>query len=552
MRIKTVLFIFIFFIFPQLLHAVPPFPGVAVPKGQTCFVNEEAAQKRAAALKKYVPGYASAISSTTYSLAVIRVDFSDQVMSKTTAETKTFFESMRSFYSENSYSLLTVTATITGGGAGGNGAFRMAKTHSYYAKGLSSYYKELITDAISTATAAGYNFSGYDYLMLYHAGSGAETATTSSSYIWSAFAPKSLLSGPTASGKTFSGATFVPETEFQSVDPLGVICHEFGHQLGLPDLYNTSTFGTQVGNWSLMDSGIYIGSPLGSNPAHFDAWSKLYLGFSSPETISYSLGSARTLSPAETTRGSFFRLPISVSDVGSDSEYFLLEYRKTSGSSFDNYIPAQGLLIWHVDDNIASNSTRLSDNDVNNTSSRRGVSLVYADSSDPSSNNGDSGDPWPGSASNTHFKTTKSDAYNGSQSGIQITNISGAGNSSMNLTIYTSYNNPAVSSHKEPGDIVVSVGDSLGGNSRGFANPAKGETTIIAVTPTASGKVSMKVYTQKGDLVWDSSFDATANQQSLGVWNGKNQDGSVVASGIYYLHISGGGLDVTKKIAVAR
>ena len=64
---------------------------------------------------------------------------------------------------------------------------------------------------------------------------------------------------------------------------VGVFAHEFGHDLGLPDLYDTSYAGeSSVEFWSLMSGGSWgsrPGDPIGTNPTHMDAWSKVALGW---------------------------------------------------------------------------------------------------------------------------------------------------------------------------------------------------------------------------------------------------------------------------------
>jgi M6 family metalloprotease-like protein len=63
------------------------------------------------------------------------------------------------------------------------------------------------------------------------------------------------------------------------VSEIGVYSHEFGHALGLPDLYDTDGGGQGVGVHSLMGSGNW-NQP--SNPPHFSAWSKAELGWVTP------------------------------------------------------------------------------------------------------------------------------------------------------------------------------------------------------------------------------------------------------------------------------
>jgi immune inhibitor A len=75
---------------------------------------------------------------------------------------------------------------------------------------------------------------------------------------------------------------------------VGVFAHEFGHDLGLPDLYDTSGNSGGAENstafWSLMSSGSYgnSGQPadgIGTKPIHMGAWEKLQLGWLDYEAV---------------------------------------------------------------------------------------------------------------------------------------------------------------------------------------------------------------------------------------------------------------------------
>jgi immune inhibitor A len=61
---------------------------------------------------------------------------------------------------------------------------------------------------------------------------------------------------------------------------IGVFCHEFGHDLGLPDDYDTqyTASGEPVGFYSLMSSGSWTGEPLGSKPTSISPWGRMVLG----------------------------------------------------------------------------------------------------------------------------------------------------------------------------------------------------------------------------------------------------------------------------------
>ncbi|MDP4552860.1 immune inhibitor A [Alkalihalobacillus macyae] len=59
----------------------------------------------------------------------------------------------------------------------------------------------------------------------------------------------------------------------------GVFAHEYGHDLGLPDEYDTqySGAGEAVSYWSLMAGGSWAGKLPGTEPTGFSAWSKEFL-----------------------------------------------------------------------------------------------------------------------------------------------------------------------------------------------------------------------------------------------------------------------------------
>lgn len=59
----------------------------------------------------------------------------------------------------------------------------------------------------------------------------------------------------------------------------GVFAHEYGHDLGLPDEYDTqySGAGEAVSYWSIMASGSWAGKLPGTEPTGFSAWSKEFL-----------------------------------------------------------------------------------------------------------------------------------------------------------------------------------------------------------------------------------------------------------------------------------
>lgn len=175
---------------------------------------------------------------------------------------------------------------------------------------------------------------------------------------------------------------------------IGVFCHEFGHALGLPDLYDTRDGGTRnsgPGNWSLMGTGVYGGdghSP--QYPAHLGAWPSLFLGW------------AQALRPTEDTQVVLSPLGIGsqvleLSFQGeSPPEHFLVEARRRQG--FDRNLPADGLVVYHVDEAVIGQG--IQSNTVN-SGFTPGLVLVEADGASDLTqgiDRGDAGDVYPGSS----------------------------------------------------------------------------------------------------------------------------------------------------------
>ena len=143
---------------------------------------------------------------------------------------------------------------------------------------------------------------GYiDHFQSVHAGMGEETGGGAQgtnaiwSHRWYAFQDRIGLQGPTVGGQpVLFGGTRIGNTNFwvgdYTVEPenggLGVFAHEYAHDLGLPDLYDTSgnTGGAEnsTGFWTLMSSGSYLnegGNEIGSKPGHMGFFEKIFLGW---------------------------------------------------------------------------------------------------------------------------------------------------------------------------------------------------------------------------------------------------------------------------------
>lgn len=131
------------------------------------------------------------------------------------------------------------------------------------------------------------------------------------------------------------------ELTASGVDAIGTFCHEFGHVLGLPDLYSTSYKAeNHPGIWALMASGSYVNDS--KTPPTLSAWERSALGW---------------LKPIILERGADYELPASllntnqayVIPTNKANEYFTLENRQWNRDDWDHYIPSWGMLVWHID-----------------------------------------------------------------------------------------------------------------------------------------------------------------------------------------------------------
>lgn len=119
-----------------------------------------------------------------------------------------------------------------------------------------------------------------DHVMLFHSSVGEEAGggLLSTDAIWShrfyVYNNENQPSAVAGSNTKLFGYTINP------IDAgIGVVVHEFGHDLGLPDEYDlvSSTIGEPVAQWSVMSSGSWAGSPRGSEPVMFSPNALEYL-----------------------------------------------------------------------------------------------------------------------------------------------------------------------------------------------------------------------------------------------------------------------------------
>ena len=83
---------------------------------------------------------------------------------------------------------------------------------------------------------------------------------------------------------------------------LGVFAHEFGHDLGLPDLYDTQGGDNSTAFWTLMSGGSWLNhgtDSIGTTPGYMGPWEKLQLGWLDHTVVPYGKDTTVKLSQAD-------------------------------------------------------------------------------------------------------------------------------------------------------------------------------------------------------------------------------------------------------------
>jgi immune inhibitor A len=347
------------------------------------------------------------------------VDFSDNKGARSAKDfDKLLFDkakqnSMTNFYRQLSYGALDVTGEVIG-------YVRAPQPYSYYTateSGTGSNYPQntpgLLNDALTVfcqndnLTRFDTDKDGFvDAIFLIHAGGGAEAEpnpTKRKNMIWS---HKWALPQPFVNQgvKVFAYST---EPEDGRV---GVFSHEFGHLLGLPDLYDTTFRSHGIGNWCLMAAGSW--GEEGNRPVRMSCWCLSKLGWIKPKAVTRKKG--LQLNTLEEKKTECYRL---WTKGITGPEYFLLENRQAKG--LDAALPGSGLAVWHIDERQPNNNNPLA----------YLVALLQADGKkelELLKNSGDDGDLFPSDKCVTALddNTTPSTRSNtGSPSRVALTNI---------------------------------------------------------------------------------------------------------------------------------
>lgn len=429
---------------------------------------------------------------------VILVNFANRAL-KTTASnwnavtfsTATGAKSVANYYKQNSFTKMSISPvphTQNGGANPGLVTVTVADYHPDTQDPTYAVESTWINHALAKA-ASFVNFAALDTnangildtseVSVYFILAGYEAAGSDKRpYIW---AHAWGGSGVSVAGKQLPRWALNGElNDADARSPIGTMIHELGHSLcGLPDLYDTTYTNEGMGIFSLMAAGSWgadsaLSEASGTTPTALDAWSRQYLGWTVPKTTKGSF----TLNPALSGNAAAVKY---VNSALSTTEYFLIENRYPTGwdrgMTIVNNSWNGGLLITHVDITAGTQGQ----NDLNDyvVGGHQGVVPVQASTASCDmlvANANCAGAPttlfYNGNKNALSDTTTpNSKYYNGTSSGLSVSNISAPG-SSMTFNI--------VQPCAVPGSIAVPAYDYDGGYTVSWgASPTAGVTYTL-------------------------------------------------------------------------
>ena len=439
---------------PRGTGAMPP-PDPRFPEAAVGFADDYLRARAAGVLPGMVLPKAVSQPTGSWNLLVIMIEFSDVAFESGAQDyfSELFFSeegdsasvdiSFTTFYEDMSAGSFQFLSPDEAGSASSLVSCTASQTYCYYGTGTKQKRgDELAEEAIMCADGQGLDISRFDNdgdgvaesILILHPGTGAEQTGEGNCDIWS---HSMELSGFTVDGV---GAKYAmgPELEENAAgqevfSDIGIFAHEYGHVLGLPDLYDPDFDQSRgMGYYDLMSYGLYL-----TPPAYFSAWCRYQLGWLQVTQPTQNLCPAE-LEPVETSGEAIILYP----DQTVGDEYFLVTFRTREGS--DQMLPGRGLFIWHVDeskwtdiytDRYPNDEPWYPGSDYSPCTEHNLVALEQADGQwdleDPDCEHDatfapcywDEHDYWSGGASFTDSSTPGSRTYCDESSGIALGNI---------------------------------------------------------------------------------------------------------------------------------
>jgi M6 family metalloprotease-like protein len=347
------------------------------------------------------PAPARTDGRTNRAVLVVLVEFTDQTFASTDAYWQSLVfgatgKTVRTYYDEVSAGAITITPAAETYGSANDGVVRVQLNYAHPNPGstILDANRWITHDALVAADGVvnwavldtdsdGFLEANECHLVIvvagHEAGRGPGYSPSVIGHRWALgftsqppqggqYVPAPLLDGVSLGDYTaYAGYCQVGELHYTYPGTIGVPCHELGHDMGLPDLYDYTLMSDGIGGHGLMGYGCWGQAAgdanLGETPVHMCAWSKVQVGFVT-ETIA-SGNQDYTLMAAGLPGYNVIR--VNTLDV---NQYFLLENRQPFDALLASYddglyrwfsmtsggVGGGGLAVWHIDESMPDQS----------------------------------------------------------------------------------------------------------------------------------------------------------------------------------------------------
>ena len=324
-------------------------------------------------------------SDTTFTIQNTKQVFTNYLMneghfSETAYAQNRNYKGVRGYFKDCSYGQFTPTFDVVG-------PVKLPKPQTYYGA-RNDNITDLMTDACN-AVDNEVDFSQYDangdglvdLVYIIYAGHSANYRGNASTDIW----PKS---GTTILSKTFDGKSIRrygvsnelagrenKKKEKETINGIGLFCHEFSHTLGLPDIYAYKTDAEDQNDqgmelWDLMDGGTEVQG--GRVPSPYLAWEREAMGWMSIDTLTTDchIANLKTIDNG----GKAYK----ILNPSASNEYIVLQSIQKGGwyQGWGNGSYPKGLLVYRI--SYSSNKVNVFDF-PNNVKGKPRVIVVPAD-----------------------------------------------------------------------------------------------------------------------------------------------------------------------------
>ena len=373
------------------------------------------------------------------------------------------------------------------------------------------------------------------------------------------------ITAPTVDGRTIgnSGYTTFGEWHCNSLNDtpghkatMGIMAHEFGHDINWPDLYDTDQDGEGVGEWSLMGSGSWgknaaPGHEPGNSPSYPDAYSLYYQGWVMPtvatvaDDVAISAHQSLLLGPNPGGTDWLF------GGHPGTGEFFLLENRTQQG--YDVSTPGCGVVIYRIDETVTPS------NGANSNQDDPLIKVMQADGQEDlenGDNRGDAGDPWPGTAAKHDFDNTStpnSKFHEGTPSNLDLHVDDNSCAATMHVDV-THLGDaspvPVPPTNDNFADAVALTGNSgstTGDNSNGTLETGEvevaghgGASVWYSWTPTTSGTATVTMADSDFDTVLGIFTGSAVNALTLVAENDDEDNPNEIYTSKVVTHVTAG------------